>query len=298
MSVHWVEAVAACWIESPERLLEEALTLHGFRIASRRSLISASAEPAQNGTLRWSRRQLPDGMPFLWVSDIDRGLGVEWWNTLSVLLDGFVVGYEKWDLRDLHRLTVSLSGRPLENRVYLPGAGILDARTQWQERCGLFFGIHPATLDETSVLEAEDLWLESIPPGCPPRASTGGRALLANIDESRFRELAAGGLAGWMWRPWSTAAATAIDLWNPSGSDPSRVVQWAQAANCLGVLWDIHGDDWRCLELFGSDPPRETVTRDPIALVRSLAAGTTAVGEPPAALGGRGLKGWRASLSV
>lgn len=294
MSIHLIEAAGAYHVESPGRLLEEALAVHGFRIASRKTVRGAAA--TKPGTLRWSRRRLPRTVPFIRITDRETGLGPAWWTTLSNLLDGFVVGYEKWEYRDVHRIVCNLSGKLLEDEQYLPdySPDKPDAHTLWGERFAVLFASVAGAQEEAAVLEAEDWWLEPCEPHAAPARCSGGRGLLAGVEEARFREVAANGLDGWRWRPWmSSLEVPAIDLWRPAGPDPDRIKAWAKEFDKTAVAWNVDGDEWPWDLVLGADVSYEGQTRDVVDLMKQLRVGTTALGEEPAAVGGRGLAGWR-----
>lgn len=296
MGVYLIEAVASCAVPAPEQPIEHALAAHGFRVASKRRFDARTAGATKPYTVRWSRRRLPRTSPFLWVTDRETGLNPDWWTTLSGILDGFVLGYEKWDSRDLHRIVWNLSGKLLEDRTYAPdrSAGIMDARTVWGEHVARLAGVHASAVDEAAVVEGEDWWLEPCDPQPAPPRCAGGRALLANVSESAFAETAAAGLNGWRWRPWTGMLdLPAIDLWRPAGFDTACVKQWAEKFDCIAVTWDVDSTEWPWSEFYGADRVYEGIVRDPAALADKVRMALTAVGEEPLGIGGRGLEGWR-----
>jgi hypothetical protein len=83
----------------------------------------------------------------------------------------------------------------------------------------------------------------------------------------------------------------AIDLWHPAGFDAHQVRRWAEVADCIAVAWDADG--WSWAEFYGGDGEHGGFTTDPVDLIEQLRIAATALGEDPAALGGRGLAGWR-----
>src|ERR1017187_9965243 len=218
MSVHWLECLAPLSIQDPARLLEGALASRGLWVVSRRLVPSGEAYVA--GTLRWAHRRR-GGASFVCASDIDLGLGREWWDALSTLTDGFVIGYEQWEYRDLFDFRMVLSGCVVEQSG-IPGwrPGVPDARARWKERCGLLMDADAGFAEDSELLCEEEWRITRESASGAPAARRGGRALLSNVEAGRFREIAAGDLGGWRYRPWTSAVGVpALDLRHPAGLD-------------------------------------------------------------------------------
>jgi hypothetical protein len=292
MSVHWLECLAPLSVSDPARLLEDAMAVHGYRVSERRR--SRPVEPGVPGTLRCSQRRLPDGATYLHVSDLYQKLGRQWWDTLSFLSDGFACGYEQSEYLDIFDFRFLFSGCPLEARSISGwNPGDPDARTLWTERCALLLDAH-VTFQETSELLWEEEWrVEPQTHASPAPTLRGGRAILADVTPNRFREIAGPDLAGWRYRPWtSVIGIEAIDLWRPEGLDHARVAEWAAETDRITVAWEFAAQGWHWHYWAGTEDHRHGITRDSVELIRELASGTTALGERPCALGGRGIAGW------